>query len=232
MTTRANLYHYDVKNCYYFKGTKDENGNISFDGASGVSLPGLRSLDVSAEGDTTKIRADGRDYIVVVSNDGYTGTATFVKISDQFKRDCLNEVIDQATGMQYENADAEPNPFALVGEFKGDSENIRFVFFNCTASRPNVKGENKDNMKEPDEEELNFTASPLPLTVSDGNEGTVDINVVRGAIKKSDNATTWGAWFTTLQLPGTAPTADGEDGDDGEGGDDTTTTDTTTTTNP
>lgn len=198
---KKNKYHYDVKNCYYCKGIKNDDGTITFS-ETPVRLPGLMSMDMGAEGDTSKIRADGIDYIVIVSNNGYSGSLNFVKILEQFRQDCLGEKIDEKTGMQYEDADADPSPFALMGEFKGDQEGIRWIYFNCVASRPNQAGDNKDNMKEPDTEELSVTASPLPVTI-DGE----DVNIVRGGITKSMNAETYAAWFTKVIIPGTTVTA-------------------------
>jgi len=132
-----NKYRYDVKNCYYCPGTRNADGSITFDETRIRQEPGLQSIDMQAEGDISKIRADGIDYIIIASNNGYTGTLNFVKISDQFRQDCLAETADITTGIQYEDADATPDPFALMGEFKGDTEGIRFIYYNCTASRPN-----------------------------------------------------------------------------------------------
>ena len=145
----------------------------------------------------SKIRADGIDYIIYASNNGYTGTLNFVQVSDQFKVDNLAEKVDLTTGIQYEDADSTPTPFALMGEFKGDAEGIRFIYYNCKASRPNMKGDNKDNQKEPDTESLSVTVAPLPVTI-DGHE----VNLVKGGIKKSDNAQTYNQWFTKVTIPG------------------------------
>lgn len=193
----ANKYHYDVKNCYYAVGTKQSNGSMTY--GTPVALPGLVSMEMGAEGDTQKIRADGIDYLVLTSNNGYSGTLNFIKVDDVFKVTCLGEVVDSTTGIQYENADADPVPFALMGEFKGDDENIRWVYYNCVASRPGQAGENKDNMKEPDREELEVTASPVVCTI-----GEADVNIVRGGILASGNDDTYAAWFTKVCLPGTA----------------------------
>ena len=202
MEKKKNSYHYDVKNCHYCKGTKQENGTITF--ANEVkALPGLISIDMGAEGDIFKQRADGVDYIVIVSNNGYSGTANFVKVSEDFKMDCLAERIDETTGIQYEDSDAEPSPFALMGEFKGDKEGIRWIFYNCVASRPKLAGDNKDNQKEPDTEELSITASPLPAVI-DGNE----VSIVRGGITRSMNEETFNAWFNQVCIPGTVITPD------------------------
>jgi len=192
-----NKYRYDVKNCYYCPGTRNADGSITFDETRIRQEPGLQSIDMQAEGDISKIRADGIDYIIIASNNGYTGTLNFVKISDQFRQDCLAETADITTGIQYEDADATPDPFALMGEFKGDTEGIRFIYYNCTASRPNQTGENKDNMREPDTESLSVQASPLPCIING-----VEKNIVRGGITKSANAATYNQWFSKVCLPG------------------------------
>lgn len=194
-----NLYHYDVKNCYYVPGVRNSDGSVTFDNSSVTREPGLMSMDMQAQGDVEKLRADGIDYIVFVSNNGYTGTLNFVKVSEQFKLDNLGETADLTTGIQYEDADSVPTPFALLGEFKGDAEGIRFIFYNCTASRPNIAGDNKDNQKQPDTESLSVTASPLPVTI-DG----VEKSIVRGGITKSQNAATYNSWFNGVTLPGVA----------------------------
>ena len=193
----ANKYRYDVKNCYYCPGKRNADGSITVDETRIRQEPGLQSIDMQAEGDISKIRADGIDYIIIASNNGYTGTLNFVKISDQFRQDCLAETVDITTGIQYEDADATPDPFALMGEFKGDTEGIRFIYYNCTASRPNQTGENKDNMREPDTESLSLQASPLPCVI-DGTEK----NIVRGGVTKSANAATYNQWFSKVCLPG------------------------------
>lgn len=192
-----NKYRYDVKNCYYCPGKRNADGTITFDASRIRQEKGLRSIDMQAQGDIFKIRADGIDYIIIASNNGYNGTLNFVKLSDQFRQDCLAESVDITTGIQYEDADATPDPFALMGEFKGDAEGIRFIYYNVTATRPNQAGENKDNMREPDTESISVQASPLPVVI-DGKE----CNIVRGGVTKSANAATYNQWFTKVCLPG------------------------------
>lgn len=195
-TAKKNKYHYDVKNCHYCPGTRNDDGSVTFE-TTVKPIYGLQSMEMSAEGDTSKIRADGVDYIVITSNNGYSGTFNFVKVDDQFKVDCLSEVVDETTGIQYEDADADPRPFAVMGEFKGDMEGIRWIYYNCVASRPKQAGDNKDNQKEPDTEELSVTVSPLPVEI-DGE----DKNIVRGGITKSMNETTFNEWFKQVCIPG------------------------------
>ena len=94
----SNKYHYDVLNCHYCKGAKNDNGSIEY-GTTVKALVGLVSMDMSPEGETSKIRADGIDYIVYTSNNGYTGTLNFVKVDDEFRKDCMAEKVDETTGI-------------------------------------------------------------------------------------------------------------------------------------
>lgn len=205
MENKKNLYHYDVKNCHYCKCNKQEDGTITFNNEV-KPLQGMKSIDMGAEGDTSKIRADGIDYLVIVSNNGYSGTANVVKVPEDFKVDCLAEKVDETTGIQYEDADAEPSPFALMGEFKGDKEGIRWIFYNCVASRIKQAGDNKDNQKEPDTEEISITASPLPVII-----GGKEVNIVRGGITRSMKEETYNEWFKRVCIPGVAIATDTQD---------------------
>ena len=208
---KKNMYHYDVKNCHYCQGRRNEDGSVTF-GTEVKRESGLMSMDMSAEGEVSKTRADGIDYLVFTSNNGYSGSLNFVKVSDQFRKDCLSEVVDEVTGIQYEDADANPAPFALMGEFSGDKEGIRWIFYNCTASRPSQAGDNKDNQKEPDTEELSVTASPLPVVI--GGEAK---NIVRGGITRSMNEKTFNEWFKQVIIPGTKLTDPAEPEAEGQG---------------
>lgn len=191
----SNKYHYDVKNCYRVKGTRNADGTITFNGTP-VAMPGLMSFEAAANGDLKTIRADGIDYIVLANNNGYDLTLNFVKVPEDFKVDQLGEVVDPTTGIQYEKAGAEFAPFALMGEFKGDVEGIRWIYYNVTANRPNQKGDNKENQKEPDTESVACKASPLPVEI-DGEE----VDIIRAGVTKTMNATSWAAWFTQVTLP-------------------------------
>ena len=125
-------------------------------------LYGAISMDLSSEGDTTKLRADGTDYYVSVANNGYTGDLSLAMVPDWFKEAFLGHMITEQDKVLVEDAAIEPNPFALLFRFKGDKHGRRHVMYNCVAARPNVKGENKDNPNNPDTEALPLTCSPLP----------------------------------------------------------------------
>lgn len=198
---KENKYHYDLQNVHYVPGTFNQDGTIMY------GLPkriyGAVSMDISPEGDTSKTRADGIDYIVTASNNGYSGTITIVHINDEFKRDCLGERIDEVNKIQYEDAKAEPSPFALLFEFVGDVKNKRHILYNNIASRIKLSGENKDNQKEPDMEELNITSSPALFLI--GNEYK---SIVKASTTLETTPLIYNDWYNRVHIPDVDSTLD------------------------
>ena len=160
MAKSDNKVHYALTNVYIAQLTMDlEAGTVSF--ATPKRLLGAVSMDLSAQGDVIKLRADGMDYYVVNSNNGYQGDLNIARIPDWFRSDILGDSVSPTDKVLVETTTQEPKPFAMIFEFLGDVKGTRHVLYNCAASRPNIKGENKDNLKDPDTDTLSLTASPL-----------------------------------------------------------------------
>lgn len=171
--TETNKVHYDLTNVYIAKMLTDGD-EPTWD--TPTRMYGAISMDLSAQGDTYKLRADGIDYYVSVSNNGYEGDVNFAMIPDWYRQNILGEKLSEKDKVLVENAQVEPAHYALIYEFLYDKKHRKHVLYNCVSTRPNIAGENKDNQKEPDTESLTITASPL----ADGNvkasttEGTPD----------------------------------------------------------
>lgn len=160
MANADNKVHYALTNVYIAQLTMDlEAGTVTF--GTPKRLLGAVSMDLSAQGDVIKLRADGMDYYVVNSNNGYQGDLNIARIPDWFRNEILGDTISEKDKVLVENTTQEPKPFAMLFEFLGDVKGTRHVLYNCAASRPNIKGENKDNLKDPDTDTLSLTASPL-----------------------------------------------------------------------
>lgn len=127
-----------------------------------VALPGSISLDLSPQGNVVKLRADGITYYQNRSNIGYDGNLNLAMVPDWFRQQYLGEALDATAKVQVENAEKAHSAFALLYGFKYDAKRRRHVLYNCMASRPNIKGENKENEKDPDTESLPISAVPLP----------------------------------------------------------------------
>lgn len=160
MANADNKVHYALTNVYIATlGMDLETGTVTF--GNPKRLLGAVSMDLSAQGDVIKLRADGMNYYVVNSNNGYQGNLNIARIPDWFRSDILGDTISATDKVLVETTTQEPKAFAMLFEFLGDVKGTRHVLYNCAASRPNIKGENKDNLKDPDTDTLSLTASPL-----------------------------------------------------------------------
>ncbi len=171
--TETNKVHFDLTNVYIAKMLTDGDEP---EWETPKRMYGAISMDLSAQGDTYKLRADGIDYYVSVSNNGYEGDINFAMIPDWYRQDILGETMSEKDKVLVENAQAEPAHYALIYEFLYDKKHRRHVLYNCVSTRPSIAGENKDNQKEPDTESLTVTASPLPSgnVKASTTEGTPD----------------------------------------------------------
>ena len=154
-----NKVRFGLKNAYYAKATFDENGGVSY--ATPKRLPGAVALSVSAQGDNENFYADDIVYYIMSNNSGYDGTVELALIPEEFLTEILHEEKNE-DGILLENADSETERFALLFEFTGDKHAIRHVLYCCSASRPNVEGQTKEQNKQVKTETLNLSATPLP----------------------------------------------------------------------
>ena len=205
MSKKKNKVRFGLKNCHYAKATFDEDGNVTY--AKPVRLPGAVSLSLDPEGENENFYADDIVYYVLNNNAGYEGDLELALIPEEFLRDILHEEED-ANGVLTENANNEFERFALLFEFTGDKNAIRHVLYCCSASRPSVEGETKEDEKEVQTEELSIIASAL----------------ANGAVKAKTSSNTskavYDAWYDAVYEPTIPETTDDEDesGDEPAGG--------------
>ena len=205
MSKKKNKVRFGLKNCHYAKATFDEDGNVTY--ATPVRLPGAVSLSLDPEGENENFYADDIVYYVLNNNAGYEGDLELALIPEEFLKDILHEEED-ANGVLTENANNEFERFALLFEFTGDKNAIRHVLYCCSASRPSVEGETKEDEKEVQTEELSIIASAL----------------ANGAVKAKTSSNTskavYDAWYDAVYEPTIPETTDDEDesGDEPAGG--------------
>ena len=205
MSKKKNKVRFGLKNCHYAKATFDEDGNVTY--ATPVRLPGAVSLSLDPEGENENFYADDIVYYVLNNNAGYEGDLELALIPEEFLKDILHEEED-ANGVLAENANSEFERFALLFEFTGDKNAIRHVLYCCSASRPSVEGETKEDEKEVQTEELSIIASAL----------------ANGAVKAKTSSNTskavYDAWYDAVYEPTIPETTDDEDedGDEPAGG--------------
>ena len=186
----GNKIKYNLKNVHAAVMTATvTNGVTSYSYASPQAIPGAVSISLDAEGESSPFYADGIVYYRTFANNGYSGDLEIALIPEWFRTDILKETLD-SKGVLIERADnTDSVKFALLFEFDGDVNSIRHVLYNCTASRPSIESETKEDTIEPGTETLSLTADPR----EDG--------LVKSRTGDTTDATTYANWYKAVYLP-------------------------------
>ena len=154
--TASNKVKFGLSNVHIAKIT-EADGEITY----GVpfAMPGAKSLTADPEGETTKFYADNVVYYIANSNQGYSGDLEIAMLIKQFFTEILGQQED-TNGAIFESADDVTARFALMGEIDGDVKKRRFVYFDCTATRPSAEINTIEESKEPQTDKLSITMAP------------------------------------------------------------------------
>lgn len=154
----GNKVKYNLKNVHIARITKTGD-EAEFD--TPKAIPGAVSISLEAEGESTPFFADGIVYFRSVANNGYSGDLELAIVPDWFREEILNETLD-SNGVLFETTEnSEAEKFALLFEFDGDKNGIRHILYNCTATRPSIESETKEESIEPGTETLSIKCDPL-----------------------------------------------------------------------
>lgn len=160
MSNTANRVKYGLKNVHYAKATIDAaTGTVSF--GSTKRIPGAVNLAMDPEGDQDPFYADDMVYYMATSNNGYSGDLEIALVPEDFEKEIL-KVEEDDNGVLVENANVEPEHFALLFEFNGDVKKIRHCMYYCSAKRAKVEGQTKEDKIDVKTETLSIKATPLP----------------------------------------------------------------------
>ncbi|MBQ7372747.1 MAG: phage tail protein [Lachnospiraceae bacterium] len=182
-----NKVKYNLKNVHAAKLTKNGDGTFSY--ATPQAIPGAVSLSLDAEGESSPFYADGIVYFRTTSNNGYSGDLEIALIPEWFRTEILKEVKDSKGVLVETNTNTESVYFALLFEFDGDAHAIRHVMYNCTASRPSIESETKEENIEPVTETLSLTADPR----EDG--------LVKSRTGDDTDSATYQNWYSAVYVP-------------------------------
>ena len=202
----GNKVKYNLKNVHAAKLTETvTNGETSFSYDTPRAIPGAVSIALDAEGESSPFYADGIVYFRAVTNNGYSGDLEIALIPEWFRTDILQEEKDSNGVLIEKSTNAENVKFALLFEFDGDVKAIRHVLYKCTASRPSIESETKEDTIEPGTEKLTITADPR----SDG--------LVKARTGDDIDSTTYQNWYQNVYESAGATGVTGATGNTGGG---------------
>ena len=183
----GNKIKYNLKNVHAAKLTETTTSTgttYSYD--TPEPIPGAVSISLDAEGESSPFYADGIVYFRSATNNGYKGELELALIPEWFRTDILQETVDNKGVLLEHSNIAESVKFALLFEFDGDVKCIRHVLYCCSAARPSIESETKEDNIEPGTEKLSITADPR----SDG--------LVKARTGDTTDATTYAGWYSAV----------------------------------
>ena len=183
----GNKIKYNLKNVHaavLTESTTSTGTTYSYD--TPEPIPGAVSISLDAEGESSPFYADGIVYFRSATNNGYKGELELALIPEWFRTDILQETLDNKGVLLERSNIAESVKFALLFEFDGDVKCIRHVLYCCSAARPSIESETKEDNIEPGTEKLSITADPR----SDG--------LVKARTGDTTDSTTYAGWYSAV----------------------------------
>lgn len=178
---------YGLSKCYYAKATIATDGSATY--GAPVAMPGAVSLSMDQQSDRTPFWADNIEYWISNLNNGYDGDLELALIPDSFLTDILGYLTD-ANNVILEDANAEPEHFALMFQFEGDKNAKRHVLYNCVASRPNLASATREDTVTPQTETLSITATSVYNT-------SLNKDFVKGGVLSTET-TAYNSWYSAV----------------------------------
>lgn len=178
---------FGFKNVHYALISEGEDGALAY--GTPVPIPGAVNVTLDSQGDEVDFEADDSLYYTAYSYTGKKGTIEVAKIPDQFRKDILHEKENPTNHVLFEDASAEPSPFALLFETGGNEKPTRFVWYYCTVSRPSENASTTGKTKTPQTESMSITATALTN------------GIVRARTTEKTTDTVYNNWFKSVLEP-------------------------------
>lgn len=158
MSKSENKVQFNLKKVHY--ALIAQTGNTTTWGTP-VPIPGAVTLTLDPQGDVTPFHADGIIYYQSIANNGYSGDLELARFPEQMLKEVWNfEEVDTDLVL-IENANKEPNPFALLYQIDGDTDNQFYCLYNCIGTRPGIGSTTNTESKEPQTQTSAISAAPL-----------------------------------------------------------------------
>lgn len=154
----TNKITYGVSNVHVWPITATSDAGVPTYGTK-IKMPGATEVSLEAEGEIVKIYGDNIVYYSTEANNGYSGDITLLNIPESFLTDVLGQTTD-SNGVLVEDASAISKEFAIAFEFEGDVSKRRHVLYRCSAGRPQIASQTKEDSIEANTYQLSIEAMP------------------------------------------------------------------------
>lgn len=186
---QKNKIEYGLKNVF-FATFSVSDGVVTY--AAPVAHPGAVTMTLKPDGQKTEFYADNGIYFEKSTNNGYTGSLEFAKLTDWFKQNVLGEIKDE-NGVYIEDSNAAISPVAMLYQVEGDINEALHVFYNVVPDRPGIAA--GTNTEKIDPKTNTFDVAMRPAS---------DTGYVKARTSDDTTAAIKDAWFDAVYLPQSA----------------------------
>jgi len=149
---------FSVKNAHFVPMEDEAKGTYG----APSPMPGMVSISLDPQGESTVFYADGIAYFRCDQNNGYAGEMECAYFLPDFLKYAFQYTEGTTSKVLTENANKTSKPFGLLLEEEGDETGTKFAFYKCTATRPKRAFKTKTNTKDPTTQSMAIVIEPLP----------------------------------------------------------------------
>lgn len=193
MAVKNNKVHFGLKNLYYATVTEvTTTAGTSTTYGTPIAMPGAVGIDLDPNQEQGDFYADDGVFYITQNDAKYEGDIEIANIPVQFMKDIFGDVED-SNGVLFETTDNPIKYFALMFETTGDAGGHRAVFYKCSATRPAVSAQTKEESVEVQTKTLSIKAVPR-----------ADFDTINGAQKHltqgnvPEGASAYANWFSAV----------------------------------
>ena len=193
MAVKNNKVHFGLTNLYYALVTETTTtAGTSTTYGTPVAMPGAVGMNLDPNQEQGDFYADDGVYYITQNDAKYEGDLEIANIPVQFMKDIFGDTED-SNGVLFETTDNPIKYFALMFETTGDAGGHRTLFYKCSATRPAVGAQTKEESVEVQTKTLSIKAVPR-----------VDLNTINGAQKHltqanvPEGASAYANWFSAV----------------------------------
>lgn len=154
----TNKITYGVSNVHVWPIVATSDAGVPTYGTK-IKMPGATEVSLEAEGEIVKIYGDNIVYYSAAINNGYSGDITLLNIPEAFLEEVIGQVVD-SNGALVEDASKLGTEFAMAFEFEGDASKRRHLFYRCSAGRPQIASQTKEDSIEANTYQISIEAMP------------------------------------------------------------------------
>lgn len=161
-----------------------------------VKNQGAVSLTMNSDTEEINFYADNIKYWGTFIDNGYSGEIELARLLDEVAEFAYGWYIDSLGG-RVERTNGQKHNFAILGQFEGDANAVRWVIYNCTAGKPSRTNSTIERSAEPQTDTLPYTATSVYV----GDDVMATLYSIADDPNNTEVHAAYSTWFDEVKFP-------------------------------